>query len=587
MKQPFFRSGGTSGLVSIVLLYLLLIGLILGFAGQLFTEITGGLGISRILLIPLGVAFPLILIAILGYQIYRLVREKRRGQPGIRFKIRLVFFFTFIAVLSSVPQGILAVSFLRTAMDSWFSSRISTALESGLDIAMEYNSTRVQGLERFTESGTVVELVSEYRNRPEALWENLQEVYPHLDAVELYDSEGERLFYRGNSEAALGVLPENIESGLLPRARSGDISIIRTKRTFETSDGALSLVLGVALPAGFDRQANEITGALQTFRQYRQFQNTFFLVVIVFYFLFSFPILLLSILVGFLLSDDIIRPVVHMENAIQRVISGDYSFRILTRSQDELSVLANSFNTMISELEQSRTKLRQTEKVTAWQEIAQRMAHEIKNPLTPIKLSAQRIERAYTQGSPKTGEIIRGAVNSISDEINKLNQLLAEFRDFARLPEPNLEKVDIAEMLESLIETYSSSYPEIIPNTEGLNSYTVRIDANQMNRVFSNLLKNGCEAMRGKGEISLRTDLVRKGHTHYCRIQIEDSGSGIPGELEEKVFHPYFTTKEHGTGLGLPIVERIIADHHGEIWFESQEGVGTTFFIDLPAEQSE
>jgi nitrogen fixation/metabolism regulation signal transduction histidine kinase len=252
-----------------------------------------------------------------------------------------------------------------------------------------------------------------------------------------------------------------------------------------------------------------------------------------------------------------------------------------------LSVLANSFNTMISELEQSRTKLRQTEKVTAWQEIAQRMAHEIKNPLTPIKLSAQRIERAYTQGSPKTGEIIRGAVNSISDEINKLNQLLAEFRDFARLPEPNLEKVDIAEMLESLIETYSSSYPEIIPNTEGLNSYTVRIDANQMNRVFSNLLKNGCEAMRGKGEISLRTDLVRKGHTHYCRIQIEDSGSGIPGELEEKVFHPYFTTKEHGTGLGLPIVERIIADHHGEIWFESQEGVGTTFFIDLPAEQSE
>jgi nitrogen fixation/metabolism regulation signal transduction histidine kinase len=470
-------------------------------------------------------------------------------------------------------------------MDSWFSSRISTALESGLDIAMEYNRDQVRGLEQFTRSGAVARIVAEYRGSPDTLWDELTEVYPHLDAAELYDGEGNRLYFRGSQEAALGVLPENIDSGLLPRARSGDTSIIRTKRTFQTEEGAVSLVLGNALPEGFDRRANEITGALQTFRQYRRFQSTFFLVVIVFYSLFSFPILLLSILVGFLLSEEIIRPVVHMENAIQRVISGDYSFRILTRSRDELSVLVNSFNTMISELEQSRTKLRQTEKVTAWQEIAQRMAHEIKNPLTPIKLSAQRIERAYTQGSPKTGEIIRGAVASISEEINKLNQLLAEFRDFARLPEPNLEKTDIADLLGQITDTYSSSYPDVTVITEGLATYTVFIDPNQMSRVFSNLLKNAFESIKGKGEISLRTDLVRKGHTHYCRIQIEDSGSGIPGEIEEQVFHPYYTTKEHGTGLGLPIVERIVADHRGEIWFESEEGVGTTFFIDLPTEK--
>jgi nitrogen fixation/metabolism regulation signal transduction histidine kinase len=587
MKGSIFQGagGGAVSLVSIVLLYLLLIGLILGFAGQLFTEITGGLGLSRFILLPLGIGFPLILLLTVGFQIYRLFREKRRGQPGIRFKIRLVAFFSFIAVLSSVPQGILSVSFLRTAMESWFSSRISTALESGLDIAMEYNSTRVQGLERFTESGAVAELVGRYRARPDILWEELDELYPHLDAVELYNAAGDRLYYRGAEAAALGVMPEQIDNGLLPRARIGDTSIIRTIRTFETDQGAVALVLGVAMPEGFDRRANEITGALQTFRQYRRFQNTFFLVVIVFYSLFSFPILLLSILVGFLLSEEIIRPVVHLENAIQRVISGDYSFRILTRSKDELSVLVSSFNTMVSELEQSRTKLRQTEKVTAWQEIAQRMAHEIKNPLTPIKLSAQRIERAYQQGSPKTGEIIQGAVASISDEINKLNQLLAEFRDFARLPEPNLQATDVAALLQRIAETYSSSYRNVSLDLSGLQPHTVYIDPNQMSRVFSNLLKNGFESIKGKGEISLRSDLVRKGHSHYCRIQIEDSGSGIPGEIEEQVFHPYYTTKEHGTGLGLPIVERIVSDHRGEIWFESEEGVGTTFFIDLPAEQ--
>ena len=429
---------------------------------------------------------------------------------------------------------------------------------------MDYNSTRVQGLESFTNSDAFSELVRRYRSQPDRFWEELQDIYPHLDAVELYDVPDERRFYRGNAEAALGVLPENIDSGLLPRARSGNLSVIRTKRSFETANGTVAVVLGVAMPEGFDRKANEITGALQTFRQYRRFQSTFFLAVIVFYSLFSFPVLLLSILVGFLLSDEIIRPVVHMENAIQRVISGDYSFRILTRSRDELSVLVESFNTMISELEQSRTKLRQTEKVTAWQEIAQRMAHEIKNPLTPIKLSAQRIERAYSQGSPRTGEVIRGAVQSISDEINKLNQLLAEFRDFAKLPEPTPEPTDIAVLLQSIIDTYASSYPQVTLNREELTSHTVYIDPSQMSRVFSNLIKNAFESIKGEGEVSLRSDLVRKGHTHYCRIQIEDNGSGIPGEIEEQVFHPYYTTKEHGTGLGLPIVERAKgAEQHG------------------------
>lgn len=214
------------------------------------------------------------------------------------------------------------------------------------------------------------------------------------------------------------------------------------------------------------------------------------------------------------------------------------------------------------------------------------MAHEIKNPLTPIKLSAQRIERAYAQDSPKLGRIIESSVGSISQEIEHLNQLLGEFRDFAKLPTPHFQSTNIRELIVSVLETYQPSYPNIEVDVDSLEQVDISLDVHQMTRVFSNLLKNSFESMEAeKGSISISTDLVRKGHTHYCRIKIEDSGRGIPRELEQKVFHPYFTTKEIGTGLGLPIVERIVADHQGQIWFETEEHVGTTFYIDLPLEQ--
>ena len=109
-------------------------------------------------------------------------------------------------------------------------------------------------------------------------------------------------------------------------------------------------------------------------------------------------------------------------------------------------------------------------------------------------------------------------------------------------------------------------------------------DKNMLRQVFANVVKNSVEAMEGKGEVFIRSDLVRKGNSLYCRIQIQDTGCGIRGEFTDQVFNPYFSTKKNGTGLGLPIVERIVFDHKGQIWFESMAGKGTTFFIDLPAE---
>ena len=238
---------------------------------------------------------------------------------------------------------------------------------------------------------------------------------------------------------------------------------------------------------------------------------------------------------------------------------------------------------MVSELEGFRTKILQTEKIAAWQEIARRMAHEIKNPLTPIKLSAQRIIKRYQTDPDSFGTMLEPAIDTIINEVESLNRLLAEFSDFARLPAPMIAKENLSSMIEEVISVYAGSYPRVGLHLDGVDpDIVLDVDRNQIKRAFANILKNSFDSISDSGTISIRTDLVRKGKYRYCRIQVKDTGTGIDPEHHEKVFNPYFTTKEKGTGLGLPIVERIVFDHNGRIWFESQPGDGTTFFIDLP-----
>ena len=249
-------------------------------------------------------------------------------------------------------------------------------------------------------------------------------------------------------------------------------------------------------------------------------------------------------------------------------------------------MLTNSFNKMISELDRSRKKIIQTEKVAAWQEIAQRLAHEIRNPLTPIKLSAQRILKKHQTDKDEMEKILVPALTAIIKEVDNLNDLLSEFRDFSRLPAPTLEECDLKGLIEDVCKTYRSSSPLISFHLDLLDeNLKIKIDPLQIKQVFANLFKNAAEALRGSGEIHVRADLVKKGNSDYCRIQVQDTGSGIKEDNQAQVFNPYFTTKTHGTGLGLAIVERIIFDHQGQIWFESQNDVGTTFFIDLPMQR--
>jgi nitrogen fixation/metabolism regulation signal transduction histidine kinase len=529
--------------------------------------------------------FPAFLVSLIAVNVVRLLRQRARGRPGARFKTRLLLFFAFVVLLASVPQGIFAIHFIRTALNSWFGANTGQALRAGLDLALEYYDDRARTVEVFAESRVFDSLMGGAVSQPEQTWDTIREVNPTISAFQLFDEGLQQVYAGGDEEVFLSTRQvENARIGQIARESTERAGFIRLRTDSPSLPSGWSAVLSVRLPEGFDAKAQQLTGAIELFTQLDQFRSAFIVAVAAFFAFFSFPLLLLAILVSFFLSDEIMRPIMSLEEATRRVAEGDYSFRILTRSRDDLGMLVDSFNSMVSELDRSRRKILQTEKVAAWQEIAQRLAHEIKNPLTPIKLSAERMLRKYHQGSDDFERVFEQSVSSIIREVEGLNQLLSEFRNFSRLPEPDYQQVVVRDLVADAAAGYEAfqgteiEYDTIDPEL------TVPADYRQMKQVITNLFQNALDAMNGRGEIMVHASVVRKGNSSYCRIQIQDTGPGIETDDQTKVFHPYFTTKRHGTGLGLSIVERIVFDHNGQIWFESERNIGTTFFIDLPAE---
>jgi signal transduction histidine kinase len=169
-------------------------------------------------------------------------------------------------------------------------------------------------------------------------------------------------------------------------------------------------------------------------------------------------------------------------------------------------------------------------------------------------------------------------------EVDNLNDLLVEFREFARLPMPRLQSIHLRELVEEVAQMYKNLSTEVSIDASHISEDSVlRADPGQIKQVLANLIRNAVQAMSGGGEVFIRSGVVNKENRSFCRIWIKDSGAGIPEEIRGRVFEPYFTSKAEGVGLGLAIVERIVFDHDGNIWFETQEGVGTTFIIDLPS----
>lgn len=593
-----------SGLLSLVVLYIVLIVLVLAFASQVLRDLSIAPGGSSIVPIVLALLFPLLLLGLLVANLVRLISERRSGRPGSRFRARLLLFFLVLVLLASVPQGVLSVTFIRSAIQTWFSEETGVAIRGGQEITLSFFNRLEQDLATFATSPFTADLLDGVESRPADVWELLRGVNPSLDAIQVFGPGFAEVYAAGSADLRLQPLQAAAaREGQVARESVGGASYLRVRVNYQPgapgvprAQTAYTVILSSRLPDGFDSAAGRLTEALEFFVQLDRFQGEFVTAIGLFYVFFALPLVLLALLVSFLLSDEILRPIVALEDATRRVAEGDFSTRILARRGDELSMLVNSFNRMVGELARARTKIIQTEKIAAWQDIAQRLAHEVKNPLTPIRLAAERTLRKHDQGSPDFDDVLRTSVHSIINEVDNLTALLSEFREFSRLPAPRMEPVEVSTVIGEVAATYGHR-PGIAIDRSGVpDGLTINADPGQLRQLVSNLLNNALDAAAAPGRfspasagrpaaglVSIRADQVIRSEGRYCRIQVEDNGCGITPEIQEKIFDPYMTSKKHGTGLGLAIVQRIVFDHGGQIWFETQPDVGTTFYVDLPA----
>jgi two-component system nitrogen regulation sensor histidine kinase NtrY len=225
--------------------------------------------------------------------------------------------------------------------------------------------------------------------------------------------------------------------------------------------------------------------------------------------------------------------------------------------------------------------LLKAQKAAAWQEVAQRIAHEIKNPLTPIQLSAQRLRKKAVEQAPDLRAVVDDATTAIINEVTSLKTMVDEFSTFARMPVPQPATLDLHDVLREVIQLYQAAYRDVRFHRRFETDLPPAFaDRNQMKRVFTNLVENAVEAVEKRGEVWVSTSF--SAHPPRLRVEVADDGPGIHPDDRTKLFLPYFSKKKSGTGLGLAIVQRIISDHNGHIRVADRQPRGTAFVVELP-----
>ena len=298
--------------------------------------------------------------------------------------------------------------------------------------------------------------------------------------------------------------------------------------------------------------------------------------------------LLIGLLLSWWVSRRITRPVEELANGARDVASGRWDTHIDVRGSDEVGQLAAAFNDMTRTLASQKEKLVQTERVAAWRELARRLAHELRNPLFPLQITVENLQRARQLGPKQFQEVFSEATATLKAELANLNSIVGRFSDFSKMPAPQFTRVNVNEVLRNAVRLFEPQFTAVgkpsIATEFFLSESLPEIDADSdlLHRAFQNLVLNALDAMPAGGTITFKSSDAGES----LRIEVADTGKGLTPEECSRLFTPYYTTKQLGTGLGLAIVQSVVSDHHGSISVSSEEGRGAAFRIDLPKRQS-
>jgi two-component system, NtrC family, nitrogen regulation sensor histidine kinase NtrY len=322
---------------------------------------------------------------------------------------------------------------------------------------------------------------------------------------------------------------------------------------------------------------------LPAFLSYKELNSDLFNLLAIFLNIY-FVIVVLSSIIGVFLSERLSMPIKTIKEKLQAIKLGkknekiDYTY---TAGNDEIGMLIMQYNLMVDQLSESVELLAQSERELAWREMARQIAHEIKNPLTPMKLTIQQLQRTKQMDAATFDNYFNKTADVLIEQIDNLSRIATEFSNFARMPAAKLVRLNIADKLVSVVNLFKNNYEEVdIVYLSTIEKAFIKADSEQMTQLFNNLLKNAIQSIppNRAGKIQIELDIIQP----QVVISVSDNGVGISPDIQAKMFAPNFTTKSSGMGLGLSIVKSIVTASRGEILFTTKENEGTKFIVKFP-----
>lgn len=502
-----------------------------------------------------------------------------------KISTRLAISFLIVALLPALPLSLVVDNLLERRFGPAISDPLEEALEAGL--AESRDRLRQQKL-NLARQAVVLSNQLDDVSLPEMLEQGAIELPAETDPtwLILLDATGNvngieyttELLANTPNLLARRPQPPSLDDRLEAARPVRQGQYLITAVALARPDTPATLLVVQPLPLGMVDRAGQLTDGLglvrivsgETDRVVRSFIAPFLIIYGV--------LLLVALVAGILWSRRMVRPLEALVAGTRRVGAGDLNTRVNLQAPGEVGDLVDAFDDMVGRLGNQRRDLARLERAAAWRGMARTLAHEVKNPLTPILLAVQETRDRYTGDDPKYQALVDECSEIVREEVESLRRLVREFGDFARLPKPELRQDNLVPLVKDLSSLYGPERLELVIATDAVAGW---FDAQALRRVLINLIDNGLAACREAGRAEKVTLKLGRRDCGGC-IAVIDQGTGITPENLENIFKPDFTTKDEGMGLGLAIVDSVVAGHGGRVLVESELGRGTTFKIELP-----
>ncbi len=496
-----------------------------------------------------------------------------------RFERKILFAIGLTVVLALGGSVFFAQGSLREVYRVGVNERFGQELVHGVEARRGQLMALREGSERVADAiGLAVEAELADEASPRALQPLLVELlarYPGVRSIRVV--EGDRLYASANRD------PEPNGEPLRATTRS---------RAVEVRGKKLGVEVEVVVPEIYFQRLQEAGEVADVYSRLQRESASVSDVYVWVLGLLVFLVIVVAFLIGAIASRRVTRRVTALAEASRRVGAGDLTVSLPISATDEVTELTQAFNDMVRDLRESRTRIEYLQRIGAWQDFARRLAHEIKNPLTPIQLAAQEMDETYRGDDDGYREKLEHARAIIEEEVATLRRLVGEFSGFAKLPRADLSPADLCELIRSIQDSIPAILEDIgvdgpAPVEVRVSCATepmhVRIDPMMLRRGVDNILRNAIQAAyrakpTGGGHVFLRAYTAKQ----HAVIEVVDNGPGIAKEHWDRVFDPYYTTKVEGTGLGLAIVKKVVLEHGGEVSLDDAPEGGARFRIRLP-----